>query len=204
MRIRSHGHAVAAALIVTVLAGAAMAIDAGAGATMAAAAPRASAAPAPSVAAAKAPPAEPAPFARVYLAIRGCTSCSHCRSSIRQMVKSNAAGGEARLSADQVEIRYVAPRSIPLRGVIRSLAENRLHDLSLVDVLFEGLGTISTAPDGTVRFVLAGTGQAFPLAIDRAVKRPADGKSVRLVAVVDGWREKKDLSLTAREFRDES
>ncbi|HKW51277.1 MAG TPA: hypothetical protein VJQ53_06020, partial [Candidatus Eisenbacteria bacterium] len=32
------------------------------------------------------------PFARIYLAIRGCTSCSHCRTSIRQMVRSNAGG----------------------------------------------------------------------------------------------------------------
>jgi hypothetical protein len=120
------------------------------------------------------------------------------------MVNSNSAGGETRLSADQVEVRYAAPRSIPLRGVIRSLAENRLHDLNLVDVLFEGLGTLSTAADGTARFVLAGTGQTFPVEIDRAVKRPADGKPVRLMAVVDGWREKGNLSLTAREFRDES
>jgi hypothetical protein len=174
-------------------------------AALAVAALPAVAAPAPATATtAKTPPPEAPPFARVYLAIRGCTSCSHCRANIRQMVKSNAAGGEAHLSADQVEIRYPAPRSIPLRGVIRSLAENRLHDLSLVDVLFEGLGTVSTAADGTTRFVLAGTGQAFPVSIDRAVKRPADGKRVRLMAVVTGWREKGDLSLTAREFRDES
>ena len=144
--------------------------------------------------------AEPAPFARVYLAIRGCTSCSHCRTTIRQMVNTKSAGGEARMSADQVEVRYPKPRPVPLQGVIKSLAENRLHDLSLVDVLFEGRGTIVSGPNGTATFRLVETGQAFPLTIDRAVRRPADGTAVRLTAVVDGWRSKsKDsISLAAR------
>jgi hypothetical protein len=142
--------------------------------------------------------AEPAPFARVYLAIRGCTSCAHCRTTIRQMVNSRSAGGEARMSADQVEVRYLKPRPVPLRDVIRSLAENRLHDLSLVDVLFEGRGTIAAGANGAATFRLAETGQTFPVTIDRAVRRPADGTAVRLTAVVDGWRQKGDISLVAR------
>ena len=141
------------------------------------------------------------PFARVYLAVRGCMSCSHCRTSIRQMVRSNAGGGEARLGDDQVEVRYATPRSVPLRDVIRSLAESRLHDLSLVDVLFEARGTIGLAKDGTATFALAETGQSFPLVIDRALTRPAGGTPVRLTAVVDGWRKKGPLSLSAREIR---
>jgi hypothetical protein len=143
---------------------------------------------------------EPAPFARVYLAIRGCTSCSHCRTTIRQMVNTKSAGGEARLSADQVEVRYPKPTPVPLRDVIHALAENRLHDLSLVDVLFEGRGTIAPGPNGTATFRLAETGQAFPVTIDRAVRRPADGTAVRLTAVVDGWRskDKSSISLNAR------
>src|SRR5690349_24221139 len=84
---------------------------------------------------------EPAPFARVYLAIKGCTSCAHCRTTIRQMVNTKSAGGETRMSADQVEVRYPKPSPVPLKDVIHSLAENRLHDLSLVDVLFEARGT---------------------------------------------------------------
>jgi hypothetical protein len=144
--------------------------------------------------------AEPAPFARVYLAIRGCTSCSHCRTTIRQMVNTKSAGGEARLSADQVEVRYPKPSPVPLRDVIHALAENRLHDLSLVDVLFEGRGTIAPGPGGTATFRLAETGQPFPVTIDRAVRRPADGTAVRLTAVVDGWRskDKEGISLHAR------
>lgn len=143
---------------------------------------------------------EPAPFARVYLAIRGCTSCSHCRTTIRQMVNTKSAGGEARLSADQVEVRYPKPSPVPLRDVIHALAENRLHDLSLVDVLFEGRGTIAPGTNGTATFRLAETGQAFPVTIDRAVRRPADGTAVRLTAVVDGWRskDKEGISLHAR------
>lgn len=143
---------------------------------------------------------EPAPFARVYLAIRGCTSCAHCRTAIRQMVNTKSAGGEARLSADQVEVRYPKPSPVPLKDVIHSLAENRLHDLSLVDVLFEARGTIAPGPNGTATFKLAETGQAFPITIDKAVRRPADGQAVHLTAVVDGWRtkDKSSLSLYAR------
>jgi len=154
-------------------------------------------------AAAKSTAATEAPFARVYLAIRGCTSCSHCRANIRQMVRANSEGGEARLREDQVEVRYSKPRAIPLREVIRSLADNRLHDLSLVDVLFEGLGSITTAADGSARFTLHETGQAFPVMLAAAARRPRDGQQVRLVAVVNGWREKQGLTLTAREIREE-
>jgi len=143
---------------------------------------------------------EPTPFARVYLAIKGCTSCSHCRTTIRQMVNTKSAGGETRMSADQVEVRYPKPGPVPLKDVIHSLAENRLHDLSLVDVLFEARGTIAPGPNGTATFKLAETGQAFPITIDKAVRRPADGTAVRLTAVVDGWRtkDKSGLSLYER------
>ena len=150
--------------------------------------------------AAQAATAAPTPFARVYLALRGCTSCSHCRTNIRQMVKSKSDGGEARLSADQVEVSYPKPRTVPLRDVVRSLAENRLHDLSVVDVLFEAKGSIAATKSGTT-FRMAETGQSFPISIDRAVKRPADGTQVRVTALVDGWRAKgakNDLSLVAR------
>lgn len=143
---------------------------------------------------------EPAPFARVYLAIKGCTSCAHCRTTIRQMVNTKSAGGETRMSADQVEVRYPKPSPVPLKDVIRSLAENRLHDLSLVDVLFEARGTIAEGPNGTATFKLAETGQAFPITLDKAVRRPSDGTPVRLTAIVDGWRgkDKSGLSLYAR------
>jgi hypothetical protein len=141
------------------------------------------------------------PFARVYLAVRGCMSCSHCRTSIRQMVRSNAGGGEARLGDDQIEVRYATPRTVPLREVIRSLAENRLHDLSLVDVLFEARGTIGLAKDGTATFALAETGQSFPLVIEPSLSPTPSGTQVRLTAVVDGWRKKGALSLSAREIR---
>jgi hypothetical protein len=147
---------------------------------------------------------EPAPFARVYLALRGCTSCSHCRSTIRQMVRGNAKGGETRLEAGKVEVRYTSPRPVPLREVVRSLADNRLHDLSLVDVLFEAKGTVVTEKDGTTRFKLADTGQLFPLTVAPSMARPADGRPVRLVALVEGWRaparHHAELSLQAREM----
>ena len=145
--------------------------------------------------------AERAPFARVYLALRGCTSCSHCRTTIRQMVRSNAQGGEMKFSDDRVEVRYANPRQVPLRQVIRSLADNRLHDLSVVDVLFEARGTLATAKNGAATFTLAETGQTFPIAIGDAVARPADGSTVALVAVVNGWRENAAISLTAREMK---
>ncbi len=150
-------------------------------------------------AASAAPRKEAAPFARVYLAIRGCTSCSHCRTSIRQMVRSNGQGGEARIRDDQVEVRYATPRIVPLREVIRSLAENRLHDLSLVDVLFEARGAMATAKDGSATFTLPETGQTFPIALAPSVGRPPQGAPVRLTAVVDGWRKNGEISLVARE-----
>lgn len=165
----------------------------GAAAGNGAAAPRSAAA---SPRAASAAPAH-APFARVYLALRGCTSCSHCRTNIRQMVRSQSDGGEAHLANDQVEVRYAKPRPVPLRDVVRSLAENRLHDLSVVDVLFEARGSIAATRTGTA-FRMAETGQSFPISIDRAVRRPPDGTPVRVTALVEGWRKKGDLSLVAR------
>jgi hypothetical protein len=146
-------------------------------------------------------PEAPTPFARVYLALRGCTSCAHCRTTIRQMAKGGAKGGETHVDGGQVEVLYRTPRIVPLRDVIRSLAENRLHDLDLVDVLFEARGTIASNGDGTLRFTLDGTGQTFPVSLPASLARPADGHLVRLVAVVNGWREKGGLTLAAREVR---
>jgi len=141
---------------------------------------------------------QPEPFARVSLAVRGCSSCAHCRSTIRQMVRVSAKGGETKLGDDQIEVSYPSPAPVPLRDVIHSLAENRLHDLSLVDVLFSARGTIRTGGDGSRRFVLEETGQSFPIDIDPAVRHPRDGAPVRLVALVEGWRNKGDLTLIAR------
>ena len=154
-------------------------------------------APKPAAIAAAAPP----PFAKVYLALRGCTSCDHCRTTIRQMTKGSAQGGETHVNGSQVEVLYAKPRVVPLREVIKSLAENRLHDLDLVDVLFEANGSIAKGADGTLRFTMAETGQSFPVSVAPQMERPADGRSVRLVAVVDGWRAKGDLTLVAREVR---
>jgi hypothetical protein len=151
-------------------------------------------------AAASAARSQEPPFARVYLALRGCTSCAHCRTSIRQMVRSNAKGGEATFGEDRVEVRYATPRSVPLRDVIRSLAQSRLHDLSVVDVLFEATGTVSAGVDGARRFVLDRTGQSFPIQLGSGVRPPASGP-VRLVALVEGWRGKGGLSLVAREMK---
>ncbi len=144
---------------------------------------------------------EPRPFARVYLALRGCTSCAHCRTAIRQMARSSSEGGEARVSTDAVEVRYATPRPIPLRAVIRRLAENRLHDLSLIDVLFEANGTIASGPEGDV-FTLRGTNQSFPVSLNPALRRPVGPGPVRLTALVEGWRGKGDLRLVARELNE--
>jgi len=144
--------------------------------------------------------AEP-PFARIYLALRGCTSCSHCRTSIRQMVRANAKGGTADFGEDKVEVRYATPRTVPLREVIRSLAQSRLHDLSVVDVLFEATGTVTTGADGARHFVLEGTGQSFPVAPGTGVRLPAGDEPLRVVALVEGWRRKGLISLVAREVR---
>jgi len=70
-----------------------------------------------------------------------------------------------------------------------------------VDVLFEARGTFATAKNGAATFTLAETGQTFPLSIGDSLARPADGASVRLVALVNGWRENAALSLVAREMK---
>ena len=147
---------------------------------------------------------EKAPYARVYLALRGCTSCSHCRSAIRQMARSSSDGGSARVTTDAVEVRYAKPGPIPLREVIRRLAENRLHDLTLVDVLFEVDGTIAPASGGDATFTLRGTRQSFPISIDPTLAKSDPETTVRLTAVVEGWRGKGELKLVAREIRRES
>ena len=141
------------------------------------------------------PPASKAPFARVYLALRGCTSCSHCRTAIRQMARSGAKGGETRVTTDAVEVSYPKPSTIPLRDVIHRLADNRLHDLTLVDVLFEADGTVTATPSGAT-FTLRGTDQSFPLRIEPSMSQ-ATGP-VRLTALVEGWRTKGAIQLVAR------
>src|SRR5437867_5188443 len=141
----------------------------------------------------------PVPFARVYLALRGCTSCSHCRTTIRQMARAGSNGGQARVSSDAVEVRYMKPGLVPLRDVIGRLAENRLHDLTLIDVLFEAEGTIGTTSAGATTFTLKGTGQSFPLNLAPSLPRPGGGTPVRLIAAVEGWREKGGLTLVARQ-----
>jgi len=146
---------------------------------------------------------EKAPYARVYLALRGCTSCSHCRSAIRQMARSGAGGGAARVTTDAVEVRY-SKGPVPLRDVIRRLAENRLHDLTLVDVLFEVDGTIAPASGGDATFTLRGTQQSFPITIDPTLATSGRETTVRLTALVEGWRGKGGLRLVAREIRRES
>ncbi len=118
------------------------------------------------------------------------------------MVRAGAgSGGEARVSSDAVEVRYPKPTTVPLREVIRRLAENRLHDLTLVDVLFEAPGTLSSAPGGGTVFTLRGTGQRFPVSLAPSLPRPDTGAPVRLVALVEGWRERGELRLVAREWR---
>jgi hypothetical protein len=163
------------------------------------AAPRASAAPIPTPT--KQAAASAAPFAKVYLALRGCTSCAHCRTTIRQMAKGSAKGGETHVNGDRVEVLYPKPRLVPLRDVIKALAENRLHDLNLVDVLFDARGSFTKDAGGALRFTLAETGQTFPVSVAASMERPSDGREVRLIAVVDGWREKGGLTLVAREIR---
>jgi hypothetical protein len=106
-----------------------------------------------------------------------------------------------KFSDDRVEVRYATPRQVPLRQVIRSLADSRLHDLSVVDVLFEAHGTLATAKNGGATFTLNETGQTFPVSIGETLARPADGSPVLLVALVSGWRENAALSLVAREMK---
>jgi len=139
------------------------------------------------------------PFARVYLALRGCTSCSHCRTAIRQMARAGSGGAEARVSTNAVEVRYVKPAPIRLREIIGRLAENRLHDLTLVDVLFEAEGTVATTSAG-ITFTLRGTDQSFPLALTPTLAKQERGATVRLTAVVEGWRERGALKLVARDL----
>jgi hypothetical protein len=117
------------------------------------------------------------------------------------MTKGSAQGGETHVNGSQVEVLYAKPRVVPLREVIKSLAENRLHDLDLVDVLFEATGTIAKGADGALRFTMADTGQSFPVSVAPQMERPGEGRAVRLVAVVDGWRGKGGLTLVAREVR---
>ena len=142
-------------------------------------------------------PSSKAAFARVYLSLRGCTSCSHCRTAIRQMARSGSGTGTARVTTDAVEVRYAAPAPIPLREVIQRLADNRLHDLTLVDVHFEAEGFVETAGSGST-FTLRETGQRFALRIEAPLKPPASKAAVRLSALVDGWRQKSALTLVAR------
>ncbi|HEY3157143.1 MAG TPA: hypothetical protein VGK76_11050 [Candidatus Eisenbacteria bacterium] len=114
------------------------------------------------------------------------------------MARAGSDGGEARVTSDAVEVRYTKQQIVPLRDVIRRLAENRLHDLTLIDVLFEAEGTIATTSAGASTFTLKGTGQSFPLNL-ASLPRPNGGTPVRLIAAVEGWRGKGGLTLVARQ-----
>lgn len=138
-------------------------------------------------------------FARVYLSLRGCASCAPCRSDIRQLVKSKTPYGAVRLSKDTVEIRYTTPRDIPLRDVIHRMADNRLHNLELVDVRFDAEGFIEKDRNGAFWLRLPETGQRFPLSIKELAKTPPMGPKVRVEARVIGWRERDDELLLEAE-----
>ena len=142
------------------------------------------------------------PFARVYLAMKGCTSCAACRAAIRQMAAGQVEGGETTLEDDHLEISYQTPTEIPLAAVIDRIATNRLHDLNVVDVLFEARGSIRRATDGSTVFALEGTSQSFALALG-SVQVP-ESSTITLTARVTGWRERgRALALEATGVRSE-
>lgn len=142
-----------------------------------------------------------APFAKVYLALKGCTSCAACRSTIRQMTKGAAKDGKVSLPGDGVEVRYAKPTTIPLKKVVGNLAKNRLHDLKLVDVLFDASGQIHTDSGGSLLFTIETTGQQYSISIPAGVSAPPRDEPLRLSAVVRGWRaSNSDLSLELKSF----
>ncbi len=142
----------------------------------------------------------PQPFAKVYLALQGCTSCAACRSVIRQMTKGAAKDGKVSLPSDAVEINYDEPTEIPLKKVVGNLAKNRLHNLKLVDVLFDVSGKINSESDGSLMFTIETTGQQFALSTPDGVDSPPENKALRLSAVVEGWRGSDDLTLKLKSF----
>lgn len=148
-----------------------------------------------------APIAPIAPFAKVYLALKGCTSCAACRSTIRQMTKGAAKEGKVSLPGDGVEVRYAKPTTIPLKKVVGNLAKNRLHDLKLVDVLFDASGQIHADSGGSLLFTIETTGQQYSISIPAGVSAPPRDEPLRLSAVVRGWRaSNSDLSLELKSF----
>ncbi len=141
------------------------------------------------------------PFARVYLALQGCTSCAACRSVIRQMTKGAAKEGKVSLPTDAVEVTYDEPTTIPLKKVVGNLARNRLHNLKLVDVLFDASGQISEIKDGALVFTMATTGQQYEVTLPKGLDTPDSSKSLRISAIVQGWRGKgSELSLKLKSF----
>lgn len=140
------------------------------------------------------------PFAKVYLALQGCISCAACRSVIRQMTKGAAKDGKVSLPSDAVEISYDKPTEIPLKKVVGNLAKNRLHNLKLVDVLFDVSGKVKADSDGSLMFTIETTGQKFALSTPEGLDAPPENKELRLSAVVEGWRGSDDLTLKLKSF----
>lgn len=136
-----------------------------------------------------------APFARVALALKGCASCSHCRSTIRQTVQAAASSDSVRVQAEDVEVLYRQPQPIRLGEVISKLRSNGLHDLRLVDVLLDAEGTVERDGDGTLTFCLRSTLQRFPLTVSPGADPPATGVPMRVRTVVRGWEQDGPLSL---------
>lgn len=130
------------------------------------------------------------PFARVALALRGCSSCSHCRSTIRQTTKAAAASGNVQVASDAVEIVFPNPTTLKLDEIVGRLASSGLHDLSVLDVLLDAEGVVGKSGEGDFFLKLRGTEQRFSLRVPEFSKAPPLGEPIRLRTVVQGWDKK--------------
>ena len=143
-------------------------------------------------------------FARVMLALKGCSSCAHCRTNLRQALKEGSKAQKVSLGNGKVEMVFSQPSTLDIHGIVTSMGTMGMKDLEAVDVLVEMNGRIETK-HGIKVFVADSTGQELTLDIaeDTAGLLGHTGVHVWIKAVAQGWERKdKEITLKVRDLKE--
>lgn len=110
-------------------------------------------------------PVTPASFAaEVSLDIRGCTSCSDCRLTMRQIAQAVTDAEEVSLSHDgrKMHLRYQHPSQLPLKELAQALAENGPRPYRVIRATLSAPGYLLHEREQSF-FVPLGTDQRIPV-----------------------------------------
>ena len=125
-------------------------------------------------------------FAKISLALKGCSSCGSCKTNLRQTLKASSKAEKVSLKGNgKVEMVYLSPQMLNIRDIVKSMGVLGMKDSSVVDVLLEATGKLEKKKD-EVYFILEKTGQEF-LIEHAPVSALGEASAMHLKAVVKGW-----------------